>query len=170
MPRRLTNDLLLGLILTLVLTGVFGWALPVAAAAPLYDLHRVMGVAVLLMLLVWKQAVIRASLTRRLRKKPWDRSVLWGALVWSRRAAVRVAVLSLASVVGWQATRLGDRRFTGSKPVSPVVGSPFPAEIWLFDAVPLIDAAVWRLQLSGLVSATLTLDDLAAFPTRTMQE
>ena len=35
MPRRLTNDLLLALVLALVLSGLFGWALPVQTAAPL---------------------------------------------------------------------------------------------------------------------------------------
>jgi hypothetical protein len=65
----LTNDLLLALVLGLVLSGIFGWALPVAVAAPLYDVHRALGVAALLVLLVWKQDVIRKSLGRRLRRK-----------------------------------------------------------------------------------------------------
>ncbi|HET6320072.1 MAG TPA: molybdopterin-dependent oxidoreductase [Chloroflexota bacterium] len=232
MPRRLTNDLLLALVLALVLSGVLGWALPVATASPLYDLHRLLGVAVLLTLLIWKQAVIRASLRRRLGRRPWDRSVVWGALgaiglvlgvaigiawtlgliswdllwgysplnihvfvgigllpfvavhtlrrrrtnrasspVWSRRAAVRASGLAVASVVGWQLTRLGDRRFTGSKAVPAVLtGNAYPAEIWLFDQVPVLDADSWRMQLSGLLApATLGLSDLQAYPTRTVQ-
>ena len=80
MPRRLTNDLLLALVLALVLSGVFGWALPVEIAQPLYDLHRALGAAVLIVLVVWKQAVIRASLARRLRRKTFDRSLIWGAV------------------------------------------------------------------------------------------
>jgi DMSO/TMAO reductase YedYZ molybdopterin-dependent catalytic subunit len=80
-PRRLTNDLLLALVLGLVLSGLFGWALPVAVAQPLYDLHRALGVAVLLVLLVWKQNVILASLRRRVsRRRPWDRSTVWGVI------------------------------------------------------------------------------------------
>ncbi len=232
MPRRLTNDLLLALILALVLSGVLGWALPVATAAPLYDLHRILGVAVLLTLLLWKQSVIRASLGRRLRRRPWDRSVLWGALgaialvlgvaigiawtlgliswdllwgysplnihvfvgigllpfialhalarrrtnrasspVWSRRAAVRVSGIAVASVVGWQITRLGDRRLTGSKAVPAVLtGNDYPAEIWLFDQVPVLDADGWRMQLSGLLQpAILGLTDLQTYPTRSVQ-
>jgi DMSO/TMAO reductase YedYZ molybdopterin-dependent catalytic subunit len=232
MPRRLTNDLLLALILALALSGVLGWALPVATASPLYDLHRILGVAVLLTLLIWKRAVIRASLGRRLSRRPWDRSVMWGALgaiglvlgvaigiawtlgliswellwgysplnihvfvgigllplvavhalrrrrtnrasspVWSRRAAVRVSGLAVASVVGWQITRLGDRRFTGSKAVPAVLtGNAYPAEIWLFDQVPVLNAGSWRMQLSGLlVPATLGLSDLQAYPTRSVQ-
>jgi DMSO/TMAO reductase YedYZ molybdopterin-dependent catalytic subunit len=79
-PRRLTNDLLLALVLALVLSGVFGWALPVPIAQPLYDLHRALGAAVLVVLLVWKQAVIRASLSRRLRRRTFDRSLIWGSI------------------------------------------------------------------------------------------
>ena len=79
MPRRLTNDLLLALLLAQVLGGLLGWALPRASAAPLYDLHRALGVAVIL-LLGWKQAISVASLRRRLRRQPWDRSILWGSV------------------------------------------------------------------------------------------
>jgi DMSO/TMAO reductase YedYZ molybdopterin-dependent catalytic subunit len=234
-PRRLTNDLLLGLVLALVLSGLFGWALPVQTAAPLYDLHRALGVAVLGVLLVWKQTVIRASLSRRLRRRPWDRSVVWGALgaiglcagvllglawtlnlisfetLWgysplnihvavgigllpfvgwhawkrrtanrasapvaSRRAALRLAGLTVAALVGWQAvpraaailTLPGTRRDTGSKFAAAFSNNAYPAEIWLFDSVPLIDASVWRLHLNGL---PITLDDLATYPRRQVQ-
>jgi DMSO/TMAO reductase YedYZ molybdopterin-dependent catalytic subunit len=51
MARRLTNDLLLALVLAQAATGLAGWALPVAQVAPLYDLHRALGVALLLVLL-----------------------------------------------------------------------------------------------------------------------
>src|SRR5437588_4407528 len=70
------------LILAQVLGGVLGWALPAALAWPLYDLHRALGVA-LIMLLGWKQAIVFNSLRRRLRPgrtRGWDRSVLWGSI------------------------------------------------------------------------------------------
>ena len=80
MPRRLTNDLLLALVLAQVLGGVMGWALPVDDARPLYDVHRALGVAILL-LLGWKQAIALTSLQRRLkRRRSWDRSILWGSV------------------------------------------------------------------------------------------
>src|SRR5712691_6884163 len=80
MPRRLTNDLLLTLLLAQVLGGLVGWAWPTAVAAPLYDVHRALGVAVIL-LLGWKQAISIASLKRRLRRpKGWDRSIVWGSI------------------------------------------------------------------------------------------
>lgn len=240
MPRRLTNDLLLVLVLALVLSGLFGWALPVATAAPLYDLHRGLGVAVLVVLVVWNQAVIRSSLTRRVlrRKGGWDASVAWGVLglvglslgvvlgvlwtlnvisfetlwgysplnihvfvgigllpfvgwhVWlrrkpnrasapvvSRRAALRMAGLGAASVAGlafvpWLAalvTAAGVRRDTGSKVAARLSGNAYPAEIWLFDKVPSIDPEEWRLQLYGLSTRAIGLDELLAQPTRQVQ-
>src|SRR5438128_7943616 len=190
MPRRLTNDLLLALVLAQVLGGLLGWTLPVATATPLYALHRALGVAVLL-LLGWKQAIALASLRRRLNRRPWDRSILWGSLaavsliltlaigmawtlnlisfdllwgyspmnvhvalgigllpfvgwhmlrrrrqnlvsapVLSRRSALRVGGLGLATLVGWQAIdRFAPalRLTTGSKPSVSFSGNAFPA-------------------------------------------
>jgi DMSO/TMAO reductase YedYZ molybdopterin-dependent catalytic subunit len=230
-PRRLTNDLLLALILALVLSGVFGWALPVAVAVPLYDLHRVLGVAVLVLLVVWKQQVIRASLGKRLRRRPWDRSLVWGVIgaiglisavvlgvtwalhlisfetfwgyspinvhvilgigllpfvalhavrrrranrasapVWSKRAALRLAGLTAVALVGWQVTRLGERRLSGSKHAASFSGNAYPGEIWLFDSVPLIDAAAWRLHISSASHAGMvSLAELEALPRRSVQ-
>jgi hypothetical protein len=64
--RRLTNALLLATVLTLVSTGLIAWALPETQATPLYSLHRIAGVG-LLLALPWKQLVARASLARRVR-------------------------------------------------------------------------------------------------------
>jgi hypothetical protein len=79
MPRRLTNDLLLALLLAQVVGGLLGWALPVASVAPVYGLHRALGVAVIV-LLVWKQAIALSSLRRRLKRRRWDRSIVWGSV------------------------------------------------------------------------------------------
>src|SRR5258708_20870478 len=206
MPRRLTNDLLLALLLAQVLGGLLGWAWPTAFAAPLYDVHRALGVAVIL-LLGWKQAISIGSLKRRVRGRPrWDRSILWGSigavaliatlalgmawtlnlisfdLLWgyspmnihvalgigllpfvgwhmlkrrrqnnvsapiaSRRALLRVGSLALATLVGSQAIeRLAPagRLISGSTPTTSFSANDFPAEIWLFDSVPAIDAAL----------------------------
>src|SRR5712692_7105870 len=95
MPRRLTNDLLLALLLAQVLGGLLGWAWPTAVAAPLYDVHRALGVAVIL-LLGWKQAISIASLKRRIRgRQRWDRSILWGSV----GAVALIATLALG--VAW---------------------------------------------------------------------
>jgi DMSO/TMAO reductase YedYZ molybdopterin-dependent catalytic subunit len=227
MPRRLTNDLLLALVLAQVLGGVLGWALPVAQAQPLYDAHRALGVAMVL-LLGWKQAIALASLKRRLARRRKDASVvcgslaalgllttlalglawtlnlisfdwLWGysplnvhvfigialvpfvawhmllrrrqnavsAPVWSRRALLRVTGLSLATLVGWQAIeRLAPhvRLPSGSKQIQTAA---FPAEIWLFDAIPSIDANAWQLTVQG---HAFSLADIAQrFPSAQVQ-
>jgi DMSO/TMAO reductase YedYZ molybdopterin-dependent catalytic subunit len=212
-PRRLTNDLLLALVLVQVLGGVLGWALPVETARPLYDVHRALGVAILL-LLGWKQAIALSSLRRRLRRRPsGDRSIVWGSvggisllatlalgLSWtlnlvsfdwlsgysplnvhviigiglvpfvawhllvrrrqnavsaplrSRRTLLRVVGLTAGTLVGWQALeRLAPdvRLPTGSKPTASFSANAFPAEIWLFDQVPLLDPTTYRLNVVG---------------------
>ncbi len=227
MPRRLTNDLLLALVLAQVLGGVLGWALAVEVARPLYDVHRALGVA-LLLLLGWKQSIALASLKRRLRRKGgWDRSILWGSvggvgllltlvlgLAWtvnlisfdwlwgysplnvhvfigiglvpfiawhlvarrrqnavsapvrSRRTLLRVAGLTLGTLLGWQVIqRLAPpvRLPTGSKQTASFSGNAFPAEIWLFDGVPLLDAATYQLSVFG---RDFSLDQLSALHTQ----
>jgi DMSO/TMAO reductase YedYZ molybdopterin-dependent catalytic subunit len=212
-PRRLTNDLLLALVLAQVLGGVLGWALAVDIARPLYDVHRALGVAILL-LLGWKQAIALSSLGRRLRRRRgWDRSIVWGSigglallvtlalgLAWtlnlisfdwlwgysplnvhvivgigvvpfialhlvarrrqnavsaplrSRRTLLRVAGISAGTLVGWQAIEHlapAVRLPTGSKPTASFSANAFPAEIWLFDSVPVLDASSYRLSVFG---------------------
>jgi DMSO/TMAO reductase YedYZ molybdopterin-dependent catalytic subunit len=228
-----TNDLLLALLLAQVLGGLVGWAIPVETAGPLYDLHRALGVAIVL-LLGWKQAIALNSLRRRVRRRRWDRSIVWGSvagiallttlglglawtlnlisfdLLWgysplnvhvilgigllpfvgwhmlarrrqnavsapvrSRRSLLRVAGLSVATLVGWQAIeRLAPavRLRTGSKETASLLGNAFPAEIWLFDAVPSIDANAWHLQLAGTTATALSLAELTAqHPRREVQ-
>lgn len=233
MPRRMTNDLLLALLMAQVLSGLLGWALPVTPAAPLYDLHRGLGVGVIL-LLGWKQAIVLASLRRRVfrpRARRWDRSAVWGSVagvsllltlglglawtlnlisfdtVWgyspmnihvalgvgllpfvgvhmlsrrrenaasvplaSRRTLLRVGSLSLATAIGWEAIeRLAPavRLPTGSKASTSFSANAFPAEIWLFDDVPALDASTWRL---GVLGVRLSLDELVArYPRREVQ-
>ena len=51
----------------LVATGLVAWALPEATATPLYDLHRIAGVG-LVLALPWKELIARTSLARRVRR------------------------------------------------------------------------------------------------------
>jgi Oxidoreductase molybdopterin binding domain len=92
MARRLSNDLLLALVLAQAATGLAGWALPVAQVAALYDLHRALGVALLLVLVLWKQVIVRRSLQRR-----WGRdgSTIWGLLAGS------ALLMALAIGLAW---------------------------------------------------------------------
>jgi DMSO/TMAO reductase YedYZ molybdopterin-dependent catalytic subunit len=221
MPRRLTNLLLLLLVAAGVATGILSWLLPEPEAIPLYDLHRVFGLA-LVLLLVWKQVIVRSSFTRRLGRQPRDRSTLvgiaagtallaslalgltwtlnlasfdsfWGystlnlhvllALAtlpfmvrhllrrWERRPATRELVtrrsalhllgLSAAALASWQLTErvanawalAGARRTSGSKHAGSFSGNDFPVTIWLFDPMPTLDPATWRLHVVGNVKA-----------------
>ncbi len=77
LPRQVTNLLVLASVIGLAASGLVAWLLPLERAAPLYDLHRALAAA-LVLLLVWKQVIVRASLRRRLRPPRFDRSVLVG--------------------------------------------------------------------------------------------
>ena len=95
MPRRLTNDLLIALVLSQVLSGVLGWALQVEVARPLYDLHRALGVAIIL-LLGWKQAIALNSLRKRVfQPATRDASAVWGSV-----AGIGL-ILTLAIGLAW---------------------------------------------------------------------
>lgn len=67
MSRRVTNALLLVAVAVLVATGLVAWVLPESRATPLYDIHRMTGLA-LVLALPWKEVVARASLARRIRR------------------------------------------------------------------------------------------------------
>ena len=91
MSRRLANLFLLASVITLTATGVLPWLLPESIAAPLYVGHRVAGVALALSLL-WKYAIVRGSLLRRLRRGRPDPTLA--------AAAVASAALVFALVTG----------------------------------------------------------------------
>jgi DMSO/TMAO reductase YedYZ molybdopterin-dependent catalytic subunit len=59
------------------------------------------------------------------------------------------------------------RRFTGSYEVGSLQAAQLPVTSWMFDAVPAIDPATWRLtvQVGGMVRAW-TYDELLAFDNR----
>jgi hypothetical protein len=233
-PRRLTNLLLLVFVAALVASGLLGWLLPEAKALPLYDLHRALG-AGLLLLLLWKQLIVRSSFERRLRRRPWDRSVVVGAatamalaaslglgLAWTlglvsydslwgysplnlhvflglavlvlllphvhqrwerrpaamglvtRRSALRLIGLSAASLLSWRFVEQAadfwagesSRRPSGSKHAASFSGNDFPVTMWLFDSVPSLDLAAWRLNLTGRLSApgSISYEQLISFP------
>jgi DMSO/TMAO reductase YedYZ molybdopterin-dependent catalytic subunit len=237
MPRWLTNLLLLLLLLMLTISGLLGWMLPEWPALALYELHRALGIGLLLVVLLWKQRIARDSLARRLGRRPRDGSVLAGLLVgvallgsvglglaWSlnlvslnslwgysplnlhvflglgvlpllwlhlrrrpeqqprlaalasRRGALRMVGWSMATILGWQLLERaaegradeGSRRPSGSKHAGSFSGNDFPVTIWLFDSVPLLDPASWRLQLAGRLSqpGPISYQELLELPSR----
>lgn len=88
LPRRLTNLLLLSLVLGLAASGILGWVLPADTAWPFWHAHRAVGVALLLAVLL-KTPIARSSIDRRLRRP---------ALRWSVIPGVLAGVLLLGSV------------------------------------------------------------------------
>lgn len=96
MPRRLANLLLLASVVTLTATGLLPWLLSEPVARPLYLAHRVAGIALVLSL-VWKYAIVRGSLVRRLRPKRRDLTLIAAAL------ASAALAFTLASGIAWTA-------------------------------------------------------------------
>ena len=92
MPRRLTTVLLWGCVVGLAATGLLGWVLPFGQALALFELHRVLGAALLVLLAAWKWRIAARSLGRRW---PRDRSV-WAGLTL---AAALVGTVGLG--LGW---------------------------------------------------------------------
>lgn len=83
-----------------------------------------------------------------------------------RRTALKLGGLGIAGLALWQTgellNRLGnlpgaDRRFTGSYLSGAQAGNGFPATSWLNDSPEPLDAAQWRLQVSGLVESPMAL-------------
>ena len=91
MPRRLVNLGLLAAVALLLTTGVVSWLLPASGAEPLYVVHRLAGIA-LVIGLVWKYAIARRSLRRR---------GLRGAGVWIGIAGAIVTGGALALGLAW---------------------------------------------------------------------
>ena len=98
------------------------------------------------------------------------------AVDFSRRSLLRAGTLAagagLAYGVGEVAVRLfrlpgSTRRFTGSYEYGSLQPAQLPVTQWLFDAVPTIDPATWRLALrAGTAVREWTYAELLAFDDR----
>jgi hypothetical protein len=86
--------------------------------------------------------------------------------VRGRRQLLRFAGLAAGGLALWPAQQaLGTklnlpgarRRFTGSREAGSYAGNRFPATSWIADQPLPIDAARWRLEVSGAVARPLTL-------------
>lgn len=94
----------------------------------------------------------------------------------SRRNLVRAGLLvagagavyaGFEGVLRATGTKGAERRFTGSHETGSFEPDRMPVTQWLDDAVPVIDAATWRLQVTnGAATGTFTVDDLAGFDDR----
>jgi DMSO/TMAO reductase YedYZ molybdopterin-dependent catalytic subunit len=90
----------------------------------------------------------------------------------SRRAFMRGGAAVGAAAAAYAASEVvvravglpgASRRFTGSYEVGSFQPAQMPFSSWMFDSVPQIDAATWRLQADG---RTWSYDQLAAFDDR----
>jgi hypothetical protein len=138
MARRLTNDLLLLLVLAQVVTGLVGWAFPGDQVLPVYGLHRALGVAVLLVIL-HKQTIARASLARRLARSPRDRSTVWGLV------AATALLGSVAIGLAWTFNLVSFDTLWGYSPLNVHVG----LGIGLLPFVAWHVLRRWRLNTAG---------------------
>jgi hypothetical protein len=159
MPRRLTNLLLLVLTLGLAGTGLAGWISPDASAPVWYELHRLLGVA-LLLTLVWKVPIARGSLVRRLARPRLRRTTVPGLLT----GLCALGVLGLG--VGWTTGLLQLESFGGYSPLNVHV------EIGLLLLPPLAWhlAKRWehRPSLPSLLARRRTLAHLGALTVGTL--
>lgn len=136
MPQRLTNLLLLVVVAGLVASGLLGWVLPEPGTLPLYDLHRLLGVA-LLVLLLPKWPISRASLRRRLSntgrfRSRRDHSVLFGL------AGACCLAVSVGLGLAWTLGLVSYSAFAGYSPLNLHV------YFGLALAIPLLGHAVRR--------------------------
>jgi len=105
----------------------------------------------------------------------WERRPALASLV-DRRAVLRLTGLAGLALFGWPLltwaaeARAADRarRPTGSKHAGSFSANAYPVTIWLFDAVPVLDASSWRLAVVGNVPVPLgvSLAELTSLPPR----
>ena len=100
---------------------------------------------------------------RRVRARPTDlsrRNVLRGGAVV---AGAAVAYTATEMVVRATGTQGAARRFTGSYEAASFRPDLMPVSSWMFDAIPNIDSATWRLRAGG---RDWSYDELVAFDDR----
>jgi hypothetical protein len=94
----------------------------------------------------------------------------------ARRALLRQGGTLAVAAAGYSATELaarllrlpgGERRFTGSYEAGSFQPELMPVSSWMFDRVPVLDAAAWRLRVAGRSGVrTWSYEELMAFDDR----
>jgi DMSO/TMAO reductase YedYZ molybdopterin-dependent catalytic subunit len=100
---------------------------------------------------------------RRVRVRPTDvsrRNVLRGGVVVAGAAVAYAATEMVVKATGMPGAA---RRFTGSYETGSFQPDLMPVSSWMFDAIPRIDQAAWRLRAGG---REWTYDELLAFDDR----
>lgn len=134
-PDRGVSLVLAGAVVVLLLTGLghaFGLTGPVLGVTAM-QVH--VGAALLALPLAVVHVLARPSRPRR--------------TDMARRSLLRAGgVLGMAGL-GWSVTQVPDRRFTGSHERGSGDPAAMPVTQWLFDTVPEVDPAAWRLTVHG---------------------
>lgn len=148
----LPSLMLLGLLLTSLLTGLF-WStigLPELDGFSGLTLHVGLSVALALVLLPHAKA-------------GWPR--VKRSDFFGRRALLRDGVLLAGGLILWRGSEAGSalaglsgtrRRFTGSRQATSFSGNDFPANSWLLDSPDPINVLDWRLRVHGAVREPLS--------------
>jgi hypothetical protein len=135
-PGRDVSILLMWVVLLAVLSGLAHVVALTAADLPVTTMQLHVGAGVVATLLTLVHAVQRPI---RVQRTDWGRrAMLRSGVVAAAAAGMGVTAAATAAALD----RSNDRRLTGSfrTPQAPVTQ-------WLFDAVPTIDPATWRLTL-----------------------
>ncbi len=172
--RSLWVGLLAGVLLLVTVAAGLAWTLGLVSFASFWgysplNVHVFAGVA-LAALLVGHALVRVGANTRGSPAQP------------ARRTALRLLGVGAGVLVVWPLLELragvfgrgGDRLPSGSKHAGSFSANGYPTTIWLFDAVPALDVASWRLEIGpvGAACSRLSLsyaDLVEQFPSRTLQ-
>ncbi len=154
-PGRWASVLLGVLVIASLLAGLGHSTGLVTSWGPLTDMDVHVGGAIAAApLVIWH------VLGRRIRIRPTDlsrRAFLRGGLVVAGAAVAYAGTEMAISAAGLPGAA---RRFTGSYEAGSFRPDLMPVSSWMFDAVPRIDAASWRLEAGG---RTWTYDELLSF-------
>ncbi len=157
-PGRWASSLLGALVLVSLLAGLAHSTGVVMWIGPLTPMEIHVGAAIAAVpLVVWHVAARRVRLRRADMSR---RTFLRGGIVIAGAAATYAAsevVVRAASLPG------ASRRFTGSYEAGSFLPEAMPVSSWMFDAVPVLDTASWRLTAGG---KRWTYDELDSFDDR----
>ena len=155
--RRLALGAVLTLLVAAALTGGFAWV----ASGRIWSI----GPWTILTLHVWAALAIVPIVVFHLLPRRWRLlrpTAAHGRPAISRRTLLASGALAALGAVAWGAANIldvvrgGTRRFTGSRWL-PDGGIP-PPTTFFGEPAPPVDAADWRLRVTGRVDRSLTLD------------
>jgi DMSO/TMAO reductase YedYZ molybdopterin-dependent catalytic subunit len=157
-PGRWASILLAALVLVSLVAGLLHSTGLLVYIGPLTAMDFHVGAAIAAVpLAIWH------VVARRVRARPADlsrRNVLRGGAVVAGAAVAYAATEMVVRATGMPGAA---RRFTGSYEAASFQPDLMPVSSWMFDAIPNIDSATWRLRAGG---RDWSYDELVAFDDR----